>query len=114
MRCSLNRRDPVGRTAIGGVAATLVLTLVVVITLLLTGGAKAVSDNAAIIGALVALGGVFTAQIVSIALDDRRTQESRELEAQRAQVASLQNYLEQVGKLLIEQPQSYSPGAPLG
>src|SRR5215203_1530995 len=83
--------------------------------LLRTGGAKAVSDNAALIGALVALGGVFTAQMVSIALEDqrtrearaledRRTQEARDLEAQRAGEAALQNYIEQVGELLIEKP----------
>src|SRR5215207_1494437 len=99
---------------LGGVA-TLVLAVAVVMVLLRAGGAKSVTDNAALIGALVALGGVFTAQMVSIALDDRRTQEargieerrtqeSRELEAQRAHEAALQNYFEQVGKLLIEQP----------
>jgi hypothetical protein len=90
--------------------------------LLLTGGAKAVSDNAALIGALVALGGVFTAQMVSIALEDgrtretreledRRTQEARNLEAQRAHEAALQNYFEDVGELLIEKPlRRASPG----
>jgi hypothetical protein len=94
-----------------GVVATLILALVVVIPLWRTGGFKAVSDNAALIGALVALGGVFTTQLVSIALDDRRTQESRELEAQRAHEAALQNYVEQVGTLLIEQPlHRSSPG----
>jgi Pentapeptide repeats (8 copies) len=89
--------------SIGGVA-TLVLLLVVVWLLWRTGGANAVSDNAAVIGALIALGGVFTAQMVSIALDDRRTQEARDLEAQRTREAALQNYFEQVGKLLIEKP----------
>jgi Pentapeptide repeats (8 copies) len=89
--------------AIGG-GTTFVLALMVVLTLALTGGAKALSDNAALIGALVALGGVFTTQLVSIALDDRRTQESRDLEAQRAHEATLQNYVEQVGTLLIEKP----------
>jgi hypothetical protein len=71
----------------------------VVVALLLTGDAKAVSDNAALIGALVALDGVFTAQMVSIALEHRRTQEVRELEAQRAHKAALQNYFQQVGTL---------------
>jgi hypothetical protein len=95
---------------IGGVA-TLVLLLVVVWLLWRTGGAKAISDNAALIGALVALGGVFTAQLVSIALDDRRTQEARDLEAQRTREAALQNYLEVVGELLIEKPlRRASPG----
>jgi uncharacterized protein YjbI with pentapeptide repeats len=95
-------RSPAVLTAIG-VIATLVLAVAVVMVLLRTGGAKAVSDNAALIGALVALGGVFTAQMVSIALDDRRTRETRELEAQRANETALQNYFEQVGTLLIEQ-----------
>jgi hypothetical protein len=79
--------------------------------LLLTGGSKALSDNAALIGALVALGGVLTAQMVSITLEDRRTNEARELEAQRAHEAALQNYFDQVGTLLIEQPlRRASPG----
>jgi hypothetical protein len=88
---------------IGGVAS-LVLFLTVVIVLARTGGAKAVSDNAAVIGALVALGGVLTAQMVSVAVENRRSQEARELEAQRAHEGALQNYVQQVGKLLIEQP----------
>jgi len=88
---------------IGGVV-TLVLLLAVVWLLWRTGGAKAISDNAAVIGALVALGGVFTAQMVSIALDNRRTQEARDLEVQRAGEAALQNYFEAVGELLIEKP----------
>ena len=103
-------RSPAVLMAIG-VAATLVLALVVVTTLLRTGGAKAVSDNAALIGALVALGGVFTAQLVSIALDDRRSQEARRLEAQRASEAALQRYFKDVGELLIEKPlREASPG----
>ncbi len=103
-------RNPAGLMVIGGVA-TLVLLLVVVWLLWRTGGAKAISDNAALIGALVALGGVFTAQLVSIALDDRRTQEARDLEAQRTREAALQNYLEVVGELLIEKPlRRASPG----
>jgi hypothetical protein len=86
---------------IGGVA-TLVLFLAVVIVLARTGGAKAVSVNAAVIGALVALGGVFTAQMVSIALDDRRTQEARNIERQRAQDDASQAYLDQMSFLLLD------------
>jgi uncharacterized protein YjbI with pentapeptide repeats len=118
-------RNPVVSAAIG-VAATLVVTVAVVLTLLLTSGVKAIEDNAGVIGALVGLGGVFTTQLVSIALEDRREQESRHIEAQRTQEsrhieaqrtqaaraleaqrayeAALQNYFEQVGKLIIEQP----------
>src|SRR3712207_5007235 len=99
----MTSRSPASLTAIG-VAATLVLAGAVVIALLRTGGAKAVSDNAAVIGALVALGGVFTAQMISIALDDRRTHEARDLEEQRAHETALQNYFEAVGELLIEKP----------
>jgi uncharacterized protein YjbI with pentapeptide repeats len=94
-----------------GVVATLVLALVVVMALLRTSDANAVSDNAALIGALVALGGVFTAQLVSIALEDRRTQEARELEGRRANEAAVRSYLEDVGKLLIEKSlRQASPG----
>src|SRR5918993_791085 len=77
--------------AIGGVGATLVLTLVVVIALLSTGGTNHVTKNAPLIAAVIALGGVGTAQMVSIALEARRSHE-----------AALQNYLEQVGELLTD------------
>src|SRR5215211_1097509 len=90
MSASLNLRNPVVLMVIG-VAATLVFTLVVVWVLLWAGDAEAVKHNAALIGALVALGGVFTAQMVGIALDDRRNRE-----------AALQNYFERVGKVLTE------------
>src|SRR5215218_3881547 len=111
---NVNFRSPAVLTAVG-VGATVVVALVVVMTLLLTRSAKTLSDNAALIGALVALGGVVTAQMVGIALEERRTQETRniekrrtqearELEAQRAYEAALQNYFKEVGTLLIEQP----------
>ena len=48
MILALSLRSPAVLTALGG-AATLVVALVVVIALLRTGGAKAVSDNAALI-----------------------------------------------------------------
>jgi len=94
-----------------GVFVTLVLAVGAVTALLRTGDDQAVSDNSPLIAAIIALGGVGTAQMVSIALDDRRTQQERELEAQRVREAALQNYFEQVGKLLIEQPlRRASPG----
>jgi hypothetical protein len=110
----LKLRSPAVLAAIG-VIATLVLALLVILVLQLTGDTTAVSDNAAVIGALLALGGVGTAQMVRIALDDRRTQESRDieerrtqesrdLEDQRAHETALQNYFEQVGMLLLERP----------
>jgi hypothetical protein len=106
----LTLRSPAVMAAIG-VVATLVLALVVVIVLVLTHGARAVTANAALIGAVVALGGVFTAQMVSISLDDRRSQEARDLEAQRTGDAALRNYFEDVGELLINKPlRQASPG----
>jgi Pentapeptide repeats (8 copies) len=98
-----------------GVVVTNVVAIGAVIVLLRTGDAQAVSDNAPLIAAVIALGGVGTAQMVSIALEDQRTREARaledqrtqeahELEAQRAREAALQNYFEVVGELLIEKP----------
>jgi uncharacterized protein YjbI with pentapeptide repeats len=79
----LRLRSPAVLTIIG-VAATVVVVLMVVITLRLTAGAKAVSDNAVLISALVVLGGVFTSQMVNSTLEDRRAQQVRETEqAQR-------------------------------
>jgi uncharacterized protein YjbI with pentapeptide repeats len=101
MGSALKLRSPAGLMALG-VVATLVLALLVVMALALTGGTTAVSDNAALIGALVALGGVFTAQMVSIALEQQRSRETRELEGRRANEAAVRRYLEDVGKLLIE------------
>jgi len=103
MGSNLNFRSPAVLFAIG-VVVTLVLAVGVVLALLQTGDDNAVSDNAPLIAAVIALGGVGTAQMVSIALDDRRTQEAREMEAQRAHETALQKYFEDVGKLLIEQP----------
>jgi hypothetical protein len=68
-----------------GVAVTVVLAVGAVMALLLTSGAKAVSDNAPLIAAVIALGGVLTAQLVTIAL-----------EAQRAQDRALQAFLDQI------------------
>lgn len=97
-------------TAIG-VSLTLFLALTVVAVLLLTGGPPRLSKNAALIGAVVALGGVFTTQMVSSALEERRahqtrdieerrTRETRNIEEQRVQEAALQKYFEEMGGLL--------------
>jgi hypothetical protein len=86
----LNLRSPAPAVlAAIGVAATVVVALMVVVTLLITGGGNAVSDNAALIGALVALGGVFTTQIVTRALEEKRAQEDAK-----------QSYFERMGNLL--------------
>jgi uncharacterized protein YjbI with pentapeptide repeats len=104
------RNHPVLWAAIG-LVMTVVLAAGVVLALQRTGDPKAVSHNAPLIAAVIALGGVFTAQMVSIALEQQRTQEARDLEAQRAGETALQNYFEQVGKLLIEKPlHRASPG----
>ena len=55
---------------------TFVLAVGVVIVLLRTDGAKAVSDNAPLIAAVIALGGVLTTQMVSIAVEDRLARET--------------------------------------
>src|SRR5918994_16250 len=99
----LKLRSPAVVAAIG-VVATLVLALVVVMVLLQAGDANAVSDNAALIAAVVALGSVFTTQMVSISLDERRALEARDIEAQRSHETALQNYIKAVGELLIEKP----------
>jgi hypothetical protein len=109
----LTSRSPAVLAAIG-VVATIVLAVVVLLALLRTGDAKAISDNAPLIAAVFALGGVGTAQMVRIALEDRRVQEARDLEARRAGEAALQNYFEAVGELLIEKPlHGDSPGEKL-
>ena len=113
MRARLNLRSP-GILATIGVGATLLLTLVVAVALSRTGGAKAVSDNAALIGALVGLGGVFTTQLVNSVLEDRRAQTAREtqeqqqsreyeLAFQRSQDDLAQTYLDQMTALLLDQ-----------
>jgi Pentapeptide repeats (8 copies) len=78
-----------------------------------TSGPKAVEDNAALIGALVGLGGVFTTQLVNSALEDRRAQVARDTEQaqrkreleigrQRSQDDALQAYFDQMSQLLLD------------
>jgi Pentapeptide repeats (8 copies) len=78
-----------------GVVVTIALAVGVVFALQRTGDAKAdakaVSDNAPLIAAVIALGGVLTAQMVSIALDQRRTQHE-----------ALQTYLAKMSELLLD------------
>jgi hypothetical protein len=88
-------RSPAVLAAIG-VCATLVLALVVVIALLRTGGGKAVSDNAALIAALLALSGIFTTQLFSIVREDRRTRTESTRTAQREQDSALQAFRDQI------------------
>jgi uncharacterized protein YjbI with pentapeptide repeats len=122
MGSALKWRSPAVLTAIG-VAATLLLTLGVAITLLLTSGPKALEDNAALIGALVGLGGVFTTQLVNSALEDRRAQGARETEQgqrerelevalQRSQDDALQAFLDQISQLLTDKERPLRRGRP--
>jgi len=88
LKSGLGRRLQLRSPAVSfviGVVVTVVLAVGAVMALLLTSGAKAVSDNAPLIAALIALGGVLTAQLVTIAL-----------EAQRAQDSALQAFLDQI------------------
>jgi hypothetical protein len=68
-----------------GVLATLLLALLVVTILYGTGGVRLISDNAALIGALIALGGVFTTQMVTTSLEDQRARANSDLEDLRSQ-----------------------------
>jgi len=84
-------RRPAVRAALSGIVVTLVLTVIVITAVLLTPGAdvSTISDNAPLIGALLAIGGVATTQLVNIALED-----------QRAHEAALRAYLEHIGELV--------------
>ena len=75
MRPTWSSRSPAVVSLIG-VTATFVLTLTIVLTLLASGGAKAVSRNAIPIGGLLISGAVFTSQLVNVALEDQRAQDS--------------------------------------
>lgn len=59
-----------------GVGVTLALPAALSLFLLATGGAQAISGNAALVGALVALGGVLTTQLVGMALETGRGEEA--------------------------------------
>src|SRR5215203_5003833 len=106
-------RSPTALTVFGIVATLVVTAMVIVVLLRYGGGTKAVSDNAAVIGALIALGGVFTNQIVNSALDRQRAEQARmseqeqsereyQLAQQRAHDEALQAYLDNIGELLLE------------
>jgi uncharacterized protein YjbI with pentapeptide repeats len=120
----LNFRNPTFLTVFG-IGATLVVTAAVIVVLLqFGGGAKAVSDNAALIGALVALGGVFTSQMVNSALEAQRARQARnteraqrkreldteqaqrkrelEVRSQQAQDDATQAFLDEMTRLLLD------------
>jgi hypothetical protein len=87
----LNWRSPTGLFFIG-VVVTIVLAAVVISALSLPGNPRtALSNNAPLIAAVVALGGVGTAQMVSIGLDRSRTQHE-----------ALQTYLAKMSELLLD------------
>jgi hypothetical protein len=101
MSSTLSFRNLIVLIIIGG-AGTLALALAVVLVLSWAGGLGAVSKSAALIGALVALGGVFTAQMVGITLEQQRTQHSMMLDERRAQQEALQAYLAKMSELLLD------------
>jgi hypothetical protein len=88
----LKVRSPTGLFTIG-VVVTIVVAVAAAIALYLTGGShfRKVLDGAPLIAAVIALGGVGTAQMVSIALDQRRTKHE-----------ALQAYLTKMSDLLLD------------
>jgi hypothetical protein len=59
-------------------------------------------QNATLVAALVALLGILITQIVNAVLARRLQKNQQELEERRARAASLQSYLEQMGKLITD------------
>lgn len=88
MSSTLHLRSPTVLTLIGVGATLIVTTTVVVVLVLFGGGGNAVSDNAALIGGLIALGGVFTTQLVNILLEDLRADTRQRHEDWRARISS--------------------------
>jgi uncharacterized protein YjbI with pentapeptide repeats len=75
-----------------GVVVTILAAVVAIALLFAADGMKALEANAPLIAAVVALGGVGTAQMVSIALDHNRAQDE-----------ALKDYLAEMSELLLDQ-----------
>jgi hypothetical protein len=107
-----NRRQVVWaiRIALALAVATLSVRLLGVFDFV-SNNAGLIRANVGLISALVALTGVLIAQVVNtyIAISARRNQ--LELEDRRTRAASLQSYLEQIGKLLIDHSMHNSKNA---
>jgi len=86
----LEVRSPTGFFFIG-VVVTIVLAVMAATALYVTGDSRTVLKGAPLIAAVIALGGVGTAQMVSIALDQRRTKHE-----------ALQAYLAKMSELLLD------------
>jgi uncharacterized protein YjbI with pentapeptide repeats len=111
---NLNREQVVMLIRAGATLAGAVLVLIIVVLLLgLVAGFNFISENATLTAALLALTGVLIAQVVNtyIARVGQRNQQElasagqrnqQELEDRRTRAASLQSYLEQMGRLLTE------------
>lgn len=84
-------RSPTGLFVVG-VAVTIFLAMAVAIALLLANGGRALEANAPLVAAVIALGGVATAQMVSIALEHNRAQDE-----------ALKAYLAEMSELLLDQ-----------
>ncbi len=78
------------------------LAVVASILILLVRFGLVSSDNAAIVGALIALTGVFITQIVNARIARSNQLQQQELETGRARAARFQAYLEQMGTLLVD------------
>src|SRR5215203_2533973 len=82
----------------------MLVTLTVVVSIL-TGLVRAglvTSENAALIGALIALTGVVITQVVNTRIAQFNRLQQQKLEYNRAREESIQAYLEQMGTLLID------------
>jgi uncharacterized protein YjbI with pentapeptide repeats len=106
-------RRPTERQAVWGIRITVALALLILSIVLVSRSGFLSSENAAVIGALLALTGVLIAQVVNTniaratqrhqqGLEDQRAREQQRLEDRRARAATLQSYLEQMGKLLTD------------
>jgi uncharacterized protein YjbI with pentapeptide repeats len=106
-------RRPTERQTVWGIRITVALALVILGLVLVSRSGFVSRENAAVVGALLALTGVLIAQVVNTniaratqrhqqVLEHQRAREQRRLEDRRARAATLQSYLEQMGKLLTD------------
>src|SRR5215218_10971766 len=111
IRQALIPHRPSQRQVVWAIRLVVALTTVVITLILVSSYGLVSSDNAALVGALLALTGVLIAQVVNTniaratqrhqqVLEDQRTREQQRLEDRRARAATLQSYLEQMGRLL--------------
>ncbi|MBD0327779.1 MAG: pentapeptide repeat-containing protein, partial [Pyrinomonadaceae bacterium] len=94
-----------GRRPLWAAAVLVILIILVVMPAVvikpIVSFATARTQNATLVAALTALLGILATQIVNTVLARAGQRNQQELEDQRARAASLQSYLEQMGKLLL-------------